>query len=135
MRELLGDLKTEAGNLTTRHLGPIGLDYRRRTKIERMLFLVAKEFCSEKFEYSLRGLGKSHLRSFLEHASRQRVKEKEIEFVRGVFEISELICDISSSDPYQREQRLEELGGTVSNMLESISERVMLLIDSYDFED
>ena len=132
MKDLLKDLKIEAGNLTTKHLGPIGLDYRRRTKIERMLYLVAKEFCGEKLDYSLRGLGKSHLSTFLENVSGQQGKEKETEFIVEIFEISEIICDISGSDPYLQEQKLEELGGSVNKMLANISNRIIALISSYD---
>ncbi|TKJ36172.1 MAG: hypothetical protein CEE38_12140 [Planctomycetes bacterium B3_Pla] len=133
MKDLLKDLEIEVSTLTTKHLGPIGFDYRRRTKIERMLYLVAKEFCAEKLDYSLKGLGKSHLCTFLENTSEQRGKENEIEFIRGIFEISEIICDISGSDPYLQEQRLEELGGSISRMLANISKRVMTLINSYAF--
>jgi len=133
MRELLEDLEEEAANLTTKHLGPIGLDYRRRTRIERMLYLVAKQFCAEKLDYSLKGLGKSHLSSFMAGMRSQRGKEREIEFVTEIFEISEIICDVSSSDPYLQEQRLEELGGSISKMLSSIGQRVLTLINDYDF--
>lgn len=128
MKDLLRNLEKEARNLTTKQLGPIGFDYRRRTRIERTLFLIAKELCAEKLNYSLRGLGESHLNMFLEKVDEQESRESEVEFVVEVFEISEIICDVSGSNPYLQEQRLEELGGTISNMLVSLRGKILALI-------
>ena len=125
MEELLRELETEASHLSTKSLGPIGFDYRRRTKVERLLFLVVKEYCSRNLDYDLGGLAYTHEKLFTEEMERREVTGPRITAVKRAFDLSRVISDLSSSDPYVREEMLSELGGNIRRMLDALSERIM----------
>ena len=128
MKELLSELRQEASHLSSKSLGPIDFDYRRRTKLERLLFLVAKEYCKGKFSYDLGGLGYSHRKMFLDYAKNHDWSSENVQVVVEAFKISELICDLSSSDPYAREEALEELGGTIYALFKNLADRIASFI-------
>jgi len=133
MRELLSELKQEVSGLSVKSLGPIGFDYRRRTRLERSLFLIAKEYCESELHYDLGGLGHNHQKMFLEYTKSYDFSSENIQPVIEAFKISEVICSLSSSDPYAREEALEELGGTIFKMLKNLARRIesfMNLIES-----
>jgi len=124
MKELISELKKEASHLTSKSLGPIGFDYRRRTKLERLIFLIVKEYCAEKIKYNLSGLSHTHRKMLLENVKKHSCALEVVQISKEAFEISDLICALSSSDPYVREDALEELGGTVYNMFENLEKRI-----------
>lgn len=130
MRQLLEELRQEAMNLTTKSLGPIGFDYRRRTRVERLLFLISKKCCREKLAYELGGLGFSHKRGFYEYANDSQVGNEDVQVVKTAFEISKVVSNLSSSDPYVREETIEELGGTIYSMLDNLRKRILGFIDA-----
>ena len=88
MTELLEELRQEAINLTTKSLGPIGFDYRRRTRVERLLFLISKKYCREKLSFELGGLGYSHKKSFNEYVKNNQIGDEYTKVVKVAFEIS-----------------------------------------------
>lgn len=128
MQDLLKDLEDEAANLSTKSLGPIGFDYRRRTKVERLLFLIAKEYCERNLKYSLGGLGSAHERLLVEEMQKRGYTGPGLAVVRQSFELSRLIGDLSSSDPYMREDTLGELGGSVQRMLDTMGQKIIRFI-------
>ena len=130
MKELLSQLKKEVSHLTSKSLGPIGFDYRRRTKVERILFLIAKEYCKDKFGYGLGGLGYSHKRMFSEYVDSRSSSLRDAEVVKEAFKISELISELTSSDPYAREDAMEELGGTIYAIFRNLGNRIMRFVDN-----
>jgi hypothetical protein len=132
MKEFLKELKKEASCLSTKSLGPIGFDYRRRTKLERLLFIIAKEYCKNKLKYDLGGLGGSHQKMFSEYTQTLSCVTEDIENVHEAFKISEMICNLSSSDPYAREGTMEELGGSIFVIFENLSKRIMAFIDKFE---
>lgn len=129
MMQLLEELRQEAMNLTTKALGPIGFDYRRRTRVERLLFLISKKHCRENLAYELGGLGYSHKRSFYEYVKENQIGNEDTKVVKAAFEISNLVSNLSSSDPYVREETIEELGGTIYSMLDNLRKRILGFID------
>ena len=129
MQNLLKDLEDEASNLSTKSLGPIGFDYRRRTEIERLLFLIAKEYCERNLKYALGGLGSIHEKLLIEEMQKRGSTDPGLAVVRQSFELSRLISDLSSSDPYIREETLGELGGSVHRMLDTMSGRIVRFIN------
>ena len=124
MKELISELRKETSRLSSKSLGPIGFDYRRRTKLERLLFLIAKECCAEKLKYNLGGLSYTHKKMFIEYIQECSYAPEVEQVVKDAFEISDLISALSSSDPYVREDALGELGGTVSSMFENLGYRI-----------
>lgn len=132
MKELLSELKQEVSHISSKSLGPIDFDYRRRTKLERLLFLLAKEYCKAKFNYNLGGLGYSHRNMFLDSAKSYSWSSTDVETVTEAFKISELICDLSSSDPYAREEAMEELGGSIYAMFKSLADRIGTFISNVE---
>ena len=123
MNELLSELNEEMSHLSSKSLGPIGFDYRRRTKLERLMFLIAKEFCSKKFEYDLGGLSYTHRKKFFGYVRKHSYDLEVVQTVKDAFEISDLICALSSSDPYVREDAKEVLGG-LSSMFKNLGGRI-----------
>lgn len=130
MRQLLEELRKEAMDLTTKSLGPIGFDYRRRTRVERLLFLVSKKYCREKLAYELGGLAYSHKRCFSEYTNDSQVDNEDVQIVKTAFEISRIVSNLSSSDPYVREETIEELGGTIYSMLDNLRKRILDFINA-----
>jgi hypothetical protein len=128
VKELLSELEREAAHLSTKSLGPIGFDYRRRTKLERMLFLIAKQYCKDKFNYNLGGLSYTHQKEFTEYTTNNSCSCADVQVMKEAFKISELICDLSSSDPYARENAMEELGGSVYKIFKNLSDRILKFI-------
>lgn len=130
MKELLFELKKEISNLSTKSIGPIGFDYRRRTKLERLLFLISQEYSRNKLDYDLSGLGYTHKKMFLDYTKNNYYPSAYTQPVIDAFKISELICDLSSSDPYAREEALEELGGTVYAMFKNLADKIEAFIST-----
>jgi hypothetical protein len=139
MIQLLEELREEALNLTTKSLSPIGFDYRRRTKVERLLFLISKQYCKDKFGYELGGISYSHKKLFNVYAHENQVGKEGIQIVNTVFEISRMVSNLSSSDPYVIEETIEELGGTFYSMFDNLREKMLNFIKtvsrSYGFPD
>jgi len=129
MNELLSELKEETSHLSSKSLGPIGFDYRRRTKLERLIFLISKEYCAKNFEYDLCGLSYTHRKQFFKYVREHSCVLEVVQPVKEAFEISDLICALSSSDPYVREEARKELGGTVYVIFKNLSTRIMGFID------
>ena len=132
MKELLVELEEEIAHLNSKSLGPIGFDYRRRTRVERLLFLVAKKFCQDKLNYDLGGLSYTHERSFCEKAKNSRWKTVEVEIAKEAFKNSKLICELTSSDPYTRSDAMEELGGSAFAIFDNLTCRIRLLIQNVE---
>ena len=132
MKELLSELREEASRLSSKSIGPIGFDYRRRTKLERLIFLIAKKCCAEKFKYNLGGLSYTHQKMFLEYVREHSCALEVVQVVKDGFEISDLICAVSSSDPYVREDTMGKLGGTVSAMFENLGYRIKQFISKIE---
>lgn len=132
MKEYLSELKQEALHISTKSLGPIGFDYRRRTKIERMLFIIVKQYCTDKFNYNLGGLSYVHQKEFTKYMESKSYLPIDIQIVKEAFKISELICDIASSDPYAREEAMEELGGSIYKIFENLSNMIFNFISNVE---
>lgn len=139
MRQLLDELRQEAMNLTTKSLSPIGFDYRRRTRVERLLFLVSKKYCRDKLDYELGGISYSHKKVFYEYARESQAGNEDVQVVNTVFEISRMVSNLSSSDPYVREETIEELGGNIYSMFDNLREKILDFVKavsrSYGFTD
>ncbi|MGD1041562.1 MAG: hypothetical protein ABR913_00700 [Sedimentisphaerales bacterium] len=125
MKELLAELRNEAEQLGTKSIGPIGFDYRRRTKIERLLFLIAKDICKTKFDYELGGISYSHQKLFDSHIKDHSCDPNIIALIKEAFSISDLVSELSSSDPYAREDAISVLGGTVHSLFENLSKKII----------
>ena len=132
MKELLSELREETSRLTSKSLGPIGFDYRGRTKLERLIFLITKEYCARKFKYDLGGLSSTHQKMFSEYVQERFSASEVIQVVKDAFEISNLIYALSSSDSYVREGVLAELGGTVYSMFENLGARIKQFISKVE---
>lgn len=128
MKKLLQELREESTDISTKNLSPIGFDYRRRTKLERLIFLVAKEYCKNNLNYILGGLGRSHQKMFSDYTSSHSYSSKKIENIIEAFKVSELICDLSASDPYTRDDAMRELGGSVYVIFDNLSKRIALFV-------
>lgn len=128
MEEFLSELRQEASHLSSKSLSPIGFGYRGRTKLERLLFLILKEYCKDQLVYNIGGLTYNHQKSFFEFAETSSLDSKEIDTVKEGFRIAELVWQLSSSDPYVREEAMEELGGTVHVLFEKLSDRIMKFV-------
>lgn len=128
MKELLSELEREASHLSSKSLGPIGFDYRRRTRLERLLFLIAKKHCKDKFNYNLGGLSYTHKKMFFEYTESCSCSSVGVEIAREAFKISELICELSSSNPYAREDAMEELGGSMYAIFDNLAEKITTFI-------
>lgn len=131
MKELLTELRCEAANLSTKSLGPIGFDYRRRTKIERLLFLIAKDVCKTKLGYELGGLSYSHQKLFKSLIKEHTCDPSVVELVKETFEISNLVSDLSSSDPYAREEAMSSLGG-IHSLFTNLSQKLVKFVASVE---
>lgn len=128
MKELLNDLKNEVLGLSMKNIGPVGFDYRRRTKLERLIFLILKDYCETKFNYNLGGLSYGHQKLFFDYAKNKSLNKQDIGVVKKAFEISDLITDLSSSDPYTVEDSIDKLGGSLKSVFDRISKEVNLFI-------
>ncbi len=96
------------------------------------MFLIAKECCTEKIKYNLGGLSYTHQKMFLEYVQQYSCDTKVVQIVKSAFEISDLICAISSSDPYAREGALEKLGGTVLAMFENLGNKIKQFLSNVE---
>lgn len=130
MKTLLHDLKNEALHFNTKSIGPIGFDYRRRTKIERLILLVLKKYCEQKFNYNIGGLNYNHQKLFTDFTKDQHFIEQDISIVKKAFAISDLISNLSSSDPYTVEEVKNRLGGSIDSVLRNLSKEVELFVES-----
>lgn len=129
LKDILEELREEARKITTKSLPPIGLDYRGRTKLERLLFLVVKECCQEQFGYELGGMSYSHQKYFYE-AAQKSWSEKGMQTVEEGFRLADLIRDIASSDPYVAEVKLSKLGGTEDKLLQNLRNQICEFVSS-----
>ena len=93
------------------------------------LFLILKNYCETKFDYNLGGLGYSHQKSFLDYVKNKHFNEQDISIVKKAFEISDLVTDLSSSDPYTAEDTIDKLGGSLKTVFDSISKKVNSFIE------
>jgi|GEM_PF-2235986 hypothetical protein len=125
MEDLLRELEEEAARLSTKSLPPIGFDYRGRTKIERLLFLICKEHCKTTLSYDLGGLSYAHERLLSEETQKRDWREDSTEVVLDAFRLSRQISDLSSSDPYIRERTLADLGGSIVTMFQTLHDEIV----------
>ena len=132
MKELLAELRKESSQLSTKSLSPIGFGYRGRTKIERLLFLISKEYCKAKFAYDLCGLAYGHQKSFFEFAGESSLNPEDVSVVREGFKIAELVWELSSADPYIMEKAIREMGGTVHVLFKNLSDKIMMFISKVE---
>jgi hypothetical protein len=130
--ELSSELNHEASILSSKNIGPLGFDYRRRTKIERLLFLLAKEFCMKRFKYDLGGVSRTHQKLLSAYLTKSGFESNDIALINKLFEITELIGDLSSSDPYAREDAMLELGGSVHIVFKNLSKMVLNLVSDIE---
>jgi len=130
MKSLLSELRQEARFLSTKSVGPIDFDYRKRTKVERLLFLVTKEFCKTQFSYDLGGMSYNHQKDFFEFAKTNFILSEDTKIPKEAFEICELIIELSSSDPYAREEAMIELGSSIIEIFRNLTARIIKFIDA-----
>lgn len=130
MKALLSELKHEARFLSTKSIGPIDFDYRKRTKLERLLFLITKEFCKTRFGYDLGGMSYNHQKDFIEFANTKYKSSEDTKIPKEAFEICELITKLSSSDPYAREEAMIELGNSINEIFRNLTVRIVKFIDA-----
>jgi len=128
IREFLSELRQEASHLSSKSLSPIGFGYRGRTRLERLLFLILKEYCEVRLAYDLGGLTHNHQRSFVEFTKVSSWDSEDIDMVKEGFRIAELVWQLSSGDPYVREDAMEELGGTVHVLFKNLADRIMKFV-------
>jgi len=132
MKEFLSQLRKEASHLTTKSLSPIGFGYRGRTRLERLLFLILKGYCESRLGYKLGGLTSSHQNSFFDCAEVSSWDSKDVDVMKEGFRIAELVWQLSSSDPYVRENAMEELGGTVHVLFNNLAERIFKFVGTVE---
>jgi hypothetical protein len=124
LKDLTEELKKEGLDVTTKSLPPVGLDYRGRTKLERLLFLVIKEYCRKHFAYEIGGVSYTHQKCFHEAAAEHLWDPDRIAVVKEGFRLCDFIREVASSDPYVVDARLNESGGTVANLLRSLGTEI-----------
>jgi hypothetical protein len=127
--DLLGQLRQEASHLTMKSLPVLGLDYRGRTKLERVLFAILRDYCAERFDYDLGGVTYSHRRTFEETVSMHPWAPREVEPVRNGLDVCDLIRDIASSDPYVVEDAIGGLGVASDGLLGALQRELHLFVD------
>ena len=124
MKELLSKLKQELTQISSKTLSPDCMVNRGRTRLERLLFLIAKEYCQIKFGYDLGGLTYYHQKSFDNFISEYSNSPGDIGVVKSIFTINRLISELTSSDPYIADETMSQLGGTTSMVYTNIKKRI-----------
>ena len=125
INSILRDIEKEALNLCPKSIGPIGMDYRKRTKIERLLFLSTKEYCSSFLNYDLGGLTSTHRKLLVKYAKRNVLESYHVEMIIKAFDISQFVRDLASCDSYAQSDAMEQLGGAVFTVFENLSNRIV----------
>lgn len=124
MRKLIEELVKEANTFDRKSIAQLESGYRKRTKFERVLFRLAKVIANIKFEYDLGGLSYAHQQSFFQYAYTVRGHETELEVMTELFEISNILFEISSSDPYLVDSAIRKLGGKLKDAHKDLNRRV-----------
>lgn len=127
--DLASQFRGEASHLTTKSLPPLGLDYRGRTKLERRLFAILREYCREEFAFTLGGVTYSHQKMFEEAARINGWTQNKVKPVRSGFGLSDSIRDIASSDPYVVEEGLGALGASANGVLVALEQKILDFLD------
>lgn len=101
MNKLLRELEQEAKAICRKGGRYIGVNYQKRTRLERLLFLILKKYCSDQLNYdNLGGLTYTHRELFQEAVTKTKWSKQHIDIVEEGFQIQDLLCDLSSSNPY-----------------------------------
>lgn len=132
LTDLLSELRDEASHLTMKSLPPLGLDYRGRTKIERLVFAILKEYCTDRLGYELGGVTRAHQRVFDEASRATSWTREKVGPVLTGLQLSEAIRDIASSDPYVVEDRLEALGTASSGILLVLEREILRFVEEVE---
>lgn len=74
--------------------------YRERIAIERLLFLIIKDICSTKLQYSLQGLTEVHRLALLYFVKNRDVGSELNRLITRVFELRVFLYSLSSANPY-----------------------------------
>lgn len=130
--DLLSELRDEASHLTMKNLPPLGLDYRGRTKLERLIFAVLKKYCMDRLRYELGGVTRTHQKMFEEACVANSWAREKADAVRTGLQLCEAIRDIASSDPYVVEDRLEALGTASSGILLALEREILRFVDEVE---
>ncbi|RLG15222.1 hypothetical protein DRN69_03400 [Candidatus Pacearchaeota archaeon] len=106
MPEHLNNLSLLIENLS----GKKDIGYTFRTKIERELFLLIKDFCKNKLSYDLQGMESKHKKEFDKFCEEKKIQNQIIKIVHKAFNICYLLWGLASSNPYVEWGTVVELG-------------------------
>ena len=106
------------------------LGYRKRTQIERLLFLLTELLCRDYLKYQLGGLSTQHARQFSRDAEKADWPVKYVQLVNKAFDISRIITQISSTDPYVRADIETEFDTDLQGVIKVIVEKLRELSDA-----
>lgn len=76
------------------------IGYRERVRIERLLFLIAKEMCLKHLGYELHGLSEAHREELTRWFDHNPCGKSLENFLREVFELRVFVLALSSTNPY-----------------------------------
>lgn len=99
---------------------PCRIGYRERVRIERLVFLVAKDLCSIHLDYQLHGMSSTHQERLYLHLDNVKCNIVLRNRLRDSFELISFVQDITSRDPYVHDEALERAdfhqGDVVGNL-------------------
>lgn len=104
------------------------IGYRERLRIERPLFIVLKEICSQKLGYNLQGLSKTHMDALNEWMDKRQCDRDLENFIRQVFELRVFLIALSSSDPYVRDDALSRVSTTKKKALKFLIQQLRSIV-------
>lgn len=129
MNKFIKELDAKGNYFCNKKKGKIDFGYINRVNLERILFLIAKSFCMEKFNCDLGGLTCEHKIELMDRIEKDKYNVQEIHIINRLFKIYELASELTSSDPYCCDLAVEELGGTMELAIQNLGKIIIELVE------
>jgi len=125
MRALLAELDKEASSLRREGARYADFGYKKRTRFERLLFLILEEYCAKKLNYEdLGGLTHVHRSRFRKLVAEDKRSTEEGRIAEEGFQVYAELHELCTAHIYSPGQTVTRLGGDATRVLVQIAEKV-----------
>jgi len=125
MRALLAELETLGSTLKRKEPRYADFGYKERTRFERLLFLILKEYCAKKLDYEdLGGLSHVHRSRFRRLVAEEKSSAVEFRIAEEGFQIYAQLYELCTAHIYDPGRTVTRLGRDATQVLVQIAEQV-----------
>jgi len=101
---------------------PRQFNYVNSTRLERLLFIAARDFLLRCAGQELQGLSDVHLQQLQNTGVLKKLEQGDRRKLERLFEVKRVLQRLASADPYVRDDVVSEITGEVSESVQAIAD-------------